>query len=66
MEEVSHSNHLERGQTTRELKKKKEATKTTKNIVFKIRRSGKIAEEIKKIKERKNPHQSEQLKKDHS
>jgi hypothetical protein len=30
MEEVSHSNHLERGQTTRELKKKKEATKTTK------------------------------------
>jgi hypothetical protein len=66
MEEVSHSNHLERGQTTRELKKKIRSHENHKNIVFKIRRSGKIAEEIKKIKERKNPHQSEQLKKDHS
>jgi len=48
------------------VEKKIRSHENHKNIVFKIRRSGKIAEEIKKIKERKNPHQSEQLKKDHS
>jgi hypothetical protein len=55
MEEVSHSNHLERGQTTRELKKKKKKPRKPQNIVFKIRRSGKIAEEIKKNKRKKEP-----------